>query len=126
MRVNELSECEGMDISWQIKNIGDPQSYTLTTKEGGTTVYSTNVLKSIRWPGAVTVCSGGRFLSIYMGNGVKMTGASYEPLAPVDIKDEPDDMAEHPEPNPKNPPKPKLETDTDAKNPDEQPKDNDQ
>ena len=113
-------ECEGFEFSWIIKNIGDPQAYTLTTKEGGNVVYSANVLKSIRWPGSVTVCSGGRYFSIYIGTAIKSTGTPYQPTAPLDIKEEPEDQEEHPEPNPKNAPQ-KIETDTEAKNPETNP-----
>jgi radial spoke head protein 4A len=106
-----------MEISWLVKNIGDPQPYTLTTKEGGTAVYCTNVVRSLRWPGAITVCQNGRWFSMYIGNGVKATGVPFQPTAPMDVKEDPDDAEEHPEPNPKEAPPQKVETDTDANKP---------
>jgi len=102
-----------MEVSWLFKTAGDTQQYTLNSKEGGTTVYSANVVKSIRWPGATTVFQNGKWLSIYIGNGVKATGICFMPIAPQEIKDDPEDQEEHPEPNPKDALE-KLESDTDA------------
>jgi radial spoke head protein 4A len=104
--------------SWLIKMFGDQQAYVLTTKDGGNAVYSVGSVKSLRWPGAYTVFQSGRWLSIYIGNGVKASSISFQPIAPQEIKEDPDDIDEFPEPNPKDALE-KLESDTDAVKPDE-------
>ena len=107
--------------SWQIKSYGDSQQYTLLNKDGsaGNTTYSVGDVKSVRWPGAHTLFQNGRWLSIYIGNAIKSTSISYQPISPQEVKDDPEEQDEHPEPNPKDALE-KLESDTDVvKNPDE-------
>jgi hypothetical protein len=37
-------------------------------------------LRSLRWPGAITVAKdGGKYCNIYLGDGIKRGGASYFP-----------------------------------------------
>jgi hypothetical protein len=42
-------------IAWTTKIVGDPQPYNQLPPKEGTTTYSVNVVKSLRWPGSVTV-----------------------------------------------------------------------
>jgi len=58
-----------------------------------------------------------------VGNCVKSSSISFEPICPMEIKDDPDDVDEHPEPNPKDAME-KLESDTDAEKKEEEPKEN--
>ena len=50
--LNEDTPYQGLEFAWLSKLSGDPQPYNY--KEG-TITYAVNVLKSLRWPGAVTV-----------------------------------------------------------------------
>jgi len=53
--LNEQTPMPGMETCWLSKIVGDSQQYNQTGGKEGTTSYCVNVLKSLRWPGAVTV-----------------------------------------------------------------------
>lgn len=74
-----------------------------------------NVLKSLRWPGALTVAKGGKFTSIYVGYGMKRGDPSYNPIEPPEVQKDPIDQVEMPEPTPLEAPQEPPEPDTDKK-----------
>lgn len=79
--LQEQAPMAGMtDPAWQLKVVGDTQKYT--QGEGNEVCYAVNVLKSLRWPGAVTVAKNGKFFNIYVGNGIKKGDASMSPTEP--------------------------------------------
>jgi len=79
------------------------------------------VVRSLRWPGAVTVAKGGKFCSVYVGDGVKAGGTSHFPTEPPDVQSDPLDQIENPEPTPLEAPEEPAEPDTDAEvNPEEE------
>ena len=82
----------GTETSWWTNRIcGDTQEYN-PNKEGGATVtYAVNVLRSLKWPGAVTVSKGGKFHSIYVGYGLKRGDASFNPTEPPEVQADPQD-----------------------------------
>lgn len=86
-----------METAWISKIAGDSQQYT---KGEATISYAVNVLKSIRWPGALTVCKGGKFTNVYIGYGIKRVDPSFNPTSPPQVDAEPSDPAEQPEPTP--------------------------
>jgi radial spoke head protein 4/6 len=106
--INEDTPVEGIgaELSWVVKLAGDSCNYTKADGEGKVYSYAVNVLKSLRWPGAITVCKDGKWWNFYMGSGMKRTGPSFEPTAPPQIDSEPTDPVEQPEPTPFNEPKP--------------------
>ena len=81
--------------------------------------YAVNMLKSLRWPGALTVAKGGKFCSIYVGYGLKSGDASMNPTEPPEVQRDPEDQEEMPEPTPLVAPQEPAEPDTDKK-PDEE------
>jgi len=100
--LNEHTPCQGMETAFISKVVGDPQTYT---KGEGTVCYAVNVIKSIRWPGAVTVSKGGKFTNVYVGYGVKRADSSFNPTSPPTVDEEPQDPVEQPEPTPLEAPK---------------------
>lgn len=90
---------EGMEtpIAWTAKVVGDLQSYNQLPPKEGTTTYSVNVIKSLRWPGALTVAQNGRFASIYVGYGIKRGDVCFNPTEPPEIMKDPVDQLEQPE-----------------------------
>ncbi len=52
--LNEDAPIPGLEVAWLTKLAGDTQPYNKLSGEG-TTSYAVNVLKSLRWPGSVTV-----------------------------------------------------------------------
>lgn len=84
----ENPESEG--ISFLSKIVGDTQGYTKPTGEGSVS-YSTNVIRSLRWPGAVTCCKGGKFMNVYVGHGLKRGDTSFSPTEPPEVLNDPID-----------------------------------
>lgn len=85
------------DKSWIAKLVGDTQLYKLD-KEENPKSYCTLVLRSLRWPGAVTVSKGGKFTSVYVGYGMKRGGSSFNPEEPPMVEKDPQEPADQPEP----------------------------
>lgn len=79
------------DKAWIAKLVGDTQQYNKLKADEGTTSYATLVLRSIRWPGAVTVSKNGKFTSVYVGYGLKRGDASFSPTEPPNVPEEPND-----------------------------------
>ena len=111
--INAHEKIPDMEIAWISKVVGDTQQYNKQVGEG-TQSYAVNMIKSLRWPGSVTVAKGGKFTSIYVGWGLKKGESSYQPIEPPEVQVDPDDQAEMPEPNPLEAPVEPLEIDTDA------------
>lgn len=86
--------------AWTSKIVGDVQPFTLVAPKEGTVSYGVNVIRSQRWPGAVTVSKGGKFTSIYVGYGLKRGGTTQMPAAPAEVIADPDEPKEQPEPTP--------------------------
>jgi len=54
----------------------------------GDAPFSLVVAKSLRWPGALAIAAGKRFLNVYVGNGVMYEPKSYTPPHPAPIQTE--------------------------------------
>lgn len=106
--------------AWLSRVCGDTQQYNPVGGEGNPICYAVNVVKSLRWPGALAVCQNGKFCNIYVGNGIKKGDAPMSPTEPPAVQREPEDQEEMPEPTPKNAPPEPAEPDTDEENKDEE------
>jgi radial spoke head protein 4A len=93
--------------------MGDTQQYNLAPPKEGTTSYAVNVIKSLRWPGALTVAKGGKFCNFYLGYGMKKGDSSYQPTEPPEVQRDPEEQEHMPEPTPLVPPEEQPESDTD-------------
>lgn len=111
--LNEDQPLEGLETAWLSKVVGDPQPYNQLPPKEGTISYAVNVIRSLRWPGAVTVAQNGRFASIYVGHGLKRGDVSFNPTEPPDVQKDPIDQMEQPEPTPLIAPELEPEPDTD-------------
>jgi|TARA_B110001450_G_C17623867_1_gene482332 radial spoke head protein 4/6 len=80
--LNEDTPVVGSETAWISRVCGDTQGYS---KGEGTVSYATNVIRSLRWPGAVTVSKSGAFCSIYVGDGIKRGDQSYSPVEPPEV-----------------------------------------
>ena len=56
----------------------------------------------------------GAFCSIYVGDGMKKGDMSFNPIEPPEVKDDPSDQVENPEPTPLTAPPEPAEPDTDG------------
>lgn len=88
--------------SWTSKISGDTQSYNKPGGEGSST-YAVNVIRSLRWPGSITVSKNGKFASIYVGDGQKRGDSCFNPTEPPEVLSDPVEGQEEPEPNGKDP-----------------------
>lgn len=91
--INEDTTVPGMEGAWLNKVCGDTQQYNKVGGEG-TTSYAVNVLKSLRWPGAVTVAKNGKYCFIYVGDAIKRGDNSFNPTEPPEVMDAPADDKE--------------------------------
>ena len=107
----ENPEREG--IAFLSKVVGDQQTYAKISGEGSVS-YCANVIKSLRWPGAVTVSKGGKFVNCYVGHGLKRGDTSFSPTEPPEVLKDPVDQPENPEPTPLEAPEEPVEDDTDV------------
>lgn len=96
--INEDNKITKLD-AWTSKIVGDTQPYNKIGGEG-TLSYSIALLKSNRWPGAMTLSKGGKYCSIYIGDGIKRGVSFYNPTEPPSIEADPKrESGEEPEPN---------------------------
>lgn len=81
----------GTELKWWTNRIcGDTQDYQ--TPGGGPVLnYAVNVLRSLKWPGAVTVSKGGKWHSLYIGYGLKRGDPSFDPTEPPEVQADPQD-----------------------------------
>jgi len=112
--IQEHKPMPGLETAWLVKIVGDQQQYNLLPPREGTTTYSVMVLRSLRWPGAITVTKGGKCAFCYLGYGLKRGDPSYNPTEPPEVQKDPQDQYENPEPTPLEAPQEPPEPDTDA------------
>ena len=78
------------EASWITKVCGDLQGYNVAGGEG-TKTYAVNVIKSLRWPGAVSVAKNGKYCNIYVGDCIKKGDSMFNPTDPPEVMGDPDD-----------------------------------
>jgi len=93
------------DASWISKVCGDMQGYN--TGGDAPKTYAVNVIRSLRWPGALTVAKNGKYCNIYVGDCIKKGDSMFNPTDPPEVMADPDDgdeaRKEQPEPQGKEP-----------------------
>lgn len=105
----------GKETAWSSTVSGDLTQY----KAGEASVtYSVNVLRSLRWPGSVTVAKGGQYCSIYVGDCIKNGDTCYSPTDPPAVQSDPAQQADHVEPFGEEPKPPAPEGEEGAANDD--------
>jgi radial spoke head protein 4A len=113
--LNEDAPMPGLETAWLSKLVGDTQPYNQLPPKEGTQSYCVNLIKSLRWPGAITCSQNGKFASIYVGYGLKRGDVCFNPTEPPEVQKDPSDQIEMPEPTPLHAPEEPPEPDTDAK-----------
>lgn len=83
-------EAEGGEKkAWISRIVGDTQQYNPVKEGDALTSNCLNVLRSLRWPGAVTVAKGKKVTSVYVGYGMKKGGALFTPDVPPEVMSDP-------------------------------------
>ncbi|KAM3132513.1 Radial spoke head protein 4 A [Paramecium bursaria] len=96
--VSDAPTIKDIEQNWYYKTHGETQPFT--GLEEGTLGYQVIQLRNYSWPGTVTVANAQEFGSLYVGYGLKNQVKQFNPIAPKDIQEEPEDIIEFPEPNP--------------------------
>ena len=93
--------------SWVIRLLGDATDYFNPLKPSKKINNAVVVVRSLQWPGAYTLHTNGRTMSIYVGNGLKYEGTTstanptgYFPVFPPKVLEDPVERTEQPEPTP--------------------------
>jgi radial spoke head protein 4A len=98
--LRDLTE-DGME--WVSKQTGDTALYRDPVNPAKTKCNAVTYVRSLAWPGAVTLAKGGNFVNFYVGYGLQGGEPDFYPSAPPDIQDEPEEV-EQPEPQGEEPP----------------------
>ena len=120
VKEGEGDEAQEVDMKfWKIRTYGDQMVYNKAS--GDATVHAVIHIRNERWPGTNTVWKEGEFCNIYIGFGVKAVDECYYPTQLGKVEKDPEDVNEHPEPNPeKEPVIPEPDTDEEKKEGEEQ------
>lgn len=88
--------------AWTVKHMGDKNVYTNHVNPKQEVNYGIVVVRSLQWPGSFTFYYQGRYVSIYVGTGLKYeTETAYYPVHPPKIMEDPEEFPEQEEPTPK-------------------------
>jgi len=93
--LRDLTE-DGME--WVTKRAGDTAVYKDAVDPTKTKSYVVTYVRSLTWPGAVTLAKGSNFVNFYVGYGLQGGEPEFFPASPPDIQDEPEDKDEETEP----------------------------
>jgi radial spoke head protein 4A len=93
-----IRSVDGDGLAWNIKQFGDMALYKAAN--GTAKSNAVTCVRSLTWPGAVTVSRGQYYTSLYIGNGQEAKAGNPEFFipAPPDVQDEPEDTPEPEEP----------------------------
>ena len=69
--------------------MGDKNIYKHQSIPNKEVNYGVVVARSLQWPGSYTFYTQGRYLSVYVGNGLKYETQSYFPVHPPKIMEDP-------------------------------------
>lgn len=94
--------------AWISTTSGDLQPYNRVGGEG-TVTYAINILRSTRWPGALTISKNGQYFFIYTGDAMRRGADFFNPIEPPEVNSDPSEPIEEPEPNGKDPVEKKVE-----------------
>ena len=62
---------KGQLPSWNVRLCGDRDQYGTPKSVNDKVIYGVVVVRSLQWPGATTFFTQGRWLQIYVGDGLK-------------------------------------------------------
>ena len=88
-RLKSLSADE--KSTWSVRIYGDTCRYKDIRKKNTYVNYGLISLKSLVWPGMTTMFTGNKYISMYVGSGLKEEVKTYYPIFPPKILPEPDD-----------------------------------
>jgi len=100
-----IRNVDGDGLDWVYKQFGDTSLYKTTVPAGappGTVVQprsnAVTCMRSLTWPGAVTVVQSSNMVQLYVGYGLPAAEPDFFPSMLPDVRDEPEELVEQPEP----------------------------
>jgi len=82
-----IRQLDGDKLEWVFKKYGESAMSNAVT-----------CVRSLTWPGAVTVATGSNMVQLYVGYGVAAAEADFFPSMLPDVQEEPEDAGEQEEP----------------------------
>jgi len=95
-----IRQLGGDGLEWVFKQFGDASLYKSNASGPSAQPTSTAVtcVRSLTWPGAVTVAQGSNMVQLYVGYGLAAKEADFFPHGLPDVQEEPEDPVEQTEP----------------------------
>jgi len=95
-----IRRLEGDNLDWVFKQYGDTSLYKSGSADPAAPPRSNAVacVRSLNWPGAVTVAQGSNMVQLYVGYGLPAVQPDFFPSMLPDVQDEPEDPGEEVEP----------------------------
>jgi len=95
-----IRRLDGDKLEWVFKQYGDTALYKSTSADPAAQPRSNAVtcVRSLTWPGAVTVAQGSNMVQLYVGYGLGAGEPDFFPAMLPDVQEEPEDLSEQPEP----------------------------
>lgn len=90
----------GDKLEWVFKQFGDTALYKTGSSDPAAQPRSNAItcIRSLTWPGAVSVVQGSNLVPLYVGYGLAAGEPDFFPSMLPDVQDEPEDVDEQPEP----------------------------
>lgn len=83
--------------SWNVRLCGDRDQYGTPKSVNEKVNFGVVVVRSLQWPGATTFFTQGRWMQVYVGDGLKYEQKSFYPIFPPVIKEDPVEKPCYPE-----------------------------
>lgn len=83
------SKVKGGLSAWVVKHCGEKDVFGTPKNPLDKVNYGVVVVKSLQWPGAYTFFSQGRWMQVYVGDGLKYEQKTFYPVFPPKIMDDP-------------------------------------
>jgi hypothetical protein len=80
---------KGQLPSWALRHCGDRDLYGTQKNPNDKVNFGVIVVRSLQWPGAHTFFNQGRWMQVYVGDGLKYEQKSFYPIFPPIIKEDP-------------------------------------
>merc|ERR1711959_721316 len=95
-----IRQLDGDALEWVFKEYGDTALYKTTSADPAAKPRSNAVtcVRSLTWPGAVTVAQASNMVQLYVGYGLPATEPDFFPSMLPDVQEEPEDPGEQAEP----------------------------
>ena len=75
--------------AWTVRHFGETTAFGSVKKPDERLSYGAVVAKSLQWPGAHTFFANGKWLQLYVGDGLKYEQKTFYPVFPPKIREDP-------------------------------------